>query len=98
MMDVHVYLFVGLVALVWTLLSVMPPRLWDEWMQIVFALFGAVWWGVWAILSGSVTTYSGGQEFTNEHATLLFLGGVLSLILFVVTAQKTIDALNQQRR
>ena len=90
-MDSATFIFIGVVALVWTLLSALPPRLWDEYMQAVFTFAASVFWALWAISATEVTVYSGGSEFTHTYESLLYLAGVFALFLFVVTVAQAIE-------
>lgn len=95
-MDSATFLFVGVVALIWTLLSALPPRLWDEYMATAFTFAASVFWALWAISATEVTVYSGGQEFTHTYESLLFLFGAFALFLFVVAIGQAIELLKHR--
>lgn len=77
----HTWIFLGVVALVATVMTLRTP---DEQLAIIGGLTATITWGVWAYGALDVTTVSGGTEFAYAYPSLAAVGVVLAIpCLFV---------------
>lgn len=95
-MNVGTFLFLGALATLWTVLSAVDSRVWDDVTQIIFAALASLFWGLWTIHADEIIVHSGGAEFDYSFASLTIAGAVLTVLLFVITLQLTLSVLRAE--
>lgn len=97
------WLFVGRVAFVWTLVTVLgavlvePTDKAGDWLVTVGGGVGFVVWGVWTFGSLDVEVVSGGTVVTLAHPELTILGVVMAIIPGYLALTGPIEMISRAR-
>jgi hypothetical protein len=96
------WLFIGFAALLMTLgtlaiAAVSTPQGAGDALTMVGGTVGFLLWAMWAVGALSVTTYSGGSEFTNSHPELAVLGVALAMVPGYLALTGPIDLIGRYR-
>ena len=89
--PVTVWLFVGAIAVLWSIGAFVP---FDRATRVILAVGASIWWWVWSIHATSLDVWSHGSVTEYAFRELLYLGGVTGLIMIIVAGWQAFRLLN----
>lgn len=103
-MILSAWLFVGCIAFVWTLVTLLAAVYFDpqdssgDGLSIIAGTIGFVLWGVWTYGTLEISVVSNGTELTFTHPELTILGVSMALIPGYIALTGPIDLINRARQ
>lgn len=98
------WLFVGRIAMVWTILTVAAAVYVDpvddtgDGLAIIGGVVGFVLWGIWTFGTLEIELVEGSSTYTFQHPELTILGVVLALVPGYIALTGPIELINRARQ